>query len=216
MLNCARFFQKFGFVSHSEYCESTSDEVECFCCICGKETLQKMECPSLCKGCGSIPNFSDSELRELVEDEGCGFVSRELETLKYICGCGHAAESKILEFLAGTRCELCSEKDSAECSCVGPESRIWFGSRSPAQQTQEKKKGISYNFAGKKREWLPDVLDETEKLCISVSTEAWFRQNRLEMYEKLWAAARLGYNTKMIVCSDEGEEKYSLEFPCFL
>ncbi|AIT54890.1 hypothetical protein MEL_277 [Melbournevirus] len=215
MLKCASFFQKFGFVSRSESCESTSDPVKCFCCLCGEESAQKMECPSLCGSCGSVPKFSDAELRDLVEEESCVFVSRNLETLKYICDCGHAAESKILEFLAGGRCELCSEKDTAECSCVGSDSKIWFGHRSPKPQIQNEK-GIKYTFAGAEREWFPDVLDDKEKVCISVSTEAWFQEHKKEMYEKLWAAARLGYETKMVVCSEEGEEKYSLEFPCFL
>ncbi|BAU80226.1 hypothetical protein A9K97_gp125 [Tokyovirus A1] len=216
MLRCASFFQRFGFVARSEYCDTLSDEVECFCCVCGKGALQKMECPSLCENCGSVPEFSDSELKELVEEGGCVFVSRELEMLKYICDCGHAAESKILEFLSGRKCENCSEKDDAGCSCVGAVSRLWFGCKLPKPQAEVAKKGIRYSFAGKEREWFPDVLDEAERVCISVSTDAWFRQNKTEMYEKLWASARLGYNTKMVVCTEEGEEKYSLEFPCFL
>nr|WQM87249.1 hypothetical protein [Marseillevirus cajuinensis] len=212
MLRCAEFFQKFGFVSHTEYCDSTLEDVECFCCICGKETQQKMECPELCKSCGSVPLFSDSELRELVEEEGCAFISRSVESLKYLCECGHAAESKILEFLAGGRCELCSERDSAECSCVGSESRIWFGHRSPKQKIQ-KKEGVPYVFAGTPRVWFPDVLDKEAKTCVSVSAETWFKKNRAEMFARLWAAAKTGYDTKMIVCSDEGEELYTLEFP---
>lgn len=222
MLCSSECLQTFGLVCDQEFCDSVTEKLSCFCCVCGSSSIQTLACPKIC---GCKKEFDERELIGLVEDEDCRLLKLEEEqNMLFLCSCGRRARSTVLEFLSGRRCKPCnisrSKKslpkevlEDEELVRVLSNSRIWFGLDKPKRVKREPTRGFEYKFCGMTLFWHPDIIDEDKKICIETKSEECFRMEKERTYAKILAATRQGYKAKLVVYTEEGEEDYTLHFP---
>ncbi|AMQ10876.1 hypothetical protein [Brazilian marseillevirus] len=222
MLCASECLQSFGIVCDQEFCNDKDEELDCFCCVCGKTSVQTLSSP---KKCDCKKTFDERELIGLVEEEDCRLLKIEdEENILFLCSCGRRARSTILEFLSGRRCKPCNVTRSKnflsdelledkELVRVLKNSKLWFGLEKPKRTKRSKTKGISYQFCGMTLFWHPDILDEEKKLCIETKSEECFQIEKERTFAKLLSATRQGYKAKLVIYNDEGEEDYTLHFP---
>ncbi|AHA45990.1 hypothetical protein ISTM_92 [Insectomime virus] len=221
MLCASECLQSFGFVCDQEFCDSKDEELDCFCCACGKSSVQTLK---TVKRCECNKKFGEDELIELVEEEDCRLLKLEDDNIFFLCSCGKRARSTVLEFLSGRRCKPCNiskSKDALpkkllkdkELVRVLNNSKLWFGLEKPKRIKRPGSKGIKYQFCGMTLFWHPDILDEENKVCIETKSEECFQMEKERTLAKILSATRQGYKAKLIVYTKEGEEDYTLHFP---
>lgn len=223
MLCAAECLQSFGYVCDQEFCDTNTEKLSCFCCVCGAQTVQTLESPKKCGECKK--EFSTRELIDLMEEEECRLLKREDdENILFLCSCGKRARSTILEFLSGRRCKPCnisrSKKmlpeevlEDKELVKVLANSRIWFGLDKPKRKKREPTRGFQYEFCGMTLFWHPDIVDEEKKLCIETKSEDCFQMEKQRTYAKMLSVTKQGYNAKLVIYDENGEEDYTLHFP---
>jgi hypothetical protein len=102
-----------------------------YVCVCGnKSAIQYANFTKgvRCKGCSSKRKYTEDNMRKLMDDVGCVYISQNgldvTSNIKFICRCGRISEKTIKYFNYTRRCNECSHESFID-KVSGENSYLW-------------------------------------------------------------------------------------------